>query len=366
MGKSGKGGGKSAKEERKAHKAELNRNREKGRRHRKLLDSKEVQSFGRALLLDGFDLKEVGRDGNCFFRSLADQLDGREHNFDDYRQKVMGYVEEHEEEFSPFMSFGEDADRKVASEEEEDKDFAAYVERLKSDGEWAGQVELIAAAQALNVHIVVHQFEHPSYRIESQTAGGKAAPKEIHVSYHDGEHYNSVRPLGARRGAGGTSAPAPATAPAGRVSSTGGGGGDEPVDISEKRSAGDGDGDGGGGGSGGGDADDGEDVNRLASQVASTVSVSGGDGASAEDGTSARATGGGDGVESDAGTAAGDDGGGLSRKEAKVRDKAKRKEEKRSKKAEKHREAIAAAGGAVADETDVASAEQGRAKIITL
>ena len=47
MGKGGKE--KSGKEARKAAKAEQNRAREKGRRQRKLLDQKEVQSFGRLL-----------------------------------------------------------------------------------------------------------------------------------------------------------------------------------------------------------------------------------------------------------------------------------------------------------------------------
>ena len=81
------------------------------------------------------------------------------------------------------------------------------MERMKTDGEWAGQVELIAAAQALRVNIVVHQHEHPSYRIECapDAAGGgskakpAAPPREIHVSYHDGEHYNSVHAKGAPR-----------------------------------------------------------------------------------------------------------------------------------------------------------------------
>ena len=146
MGKSGKGG--SAKEERKARKAELNREREKGRRRRQVnLDSKEVASFSKLLLSEGFELKEVSRDGNCFFRSLCDQLENHEHDHEKYRLRVMEYVEAHEEEFGPFMSFGE-------SEEEEDKDFESYCERMKTDAEWAGQVELIAAAQALAVHIV--------------------------------------------------------------------------------------------------------------------------------------------------------------------------------------------------------------------
>ena len=146
MGKNKEKGG--AKEDRKAKKAELNREREKGRRRRQVnLDSGEVASFAKILLADGFELKEVGRDGNCFFRSLCDQLEGHEHEHEGYRSRVMEYVAKHEDEFSPFLSFGE-------GDEEEDKDFESYIERMRTDSEWAGQVELIAAAQALAVHIV--------------------------------------------------------------------------------------------------------------------------------------------------------------------------------------------------------------------
>lgn len=184
--------GKGSKRDKGAHRSDKKQNRQH-------LDQKAVQSFAKVLMLDGYTLKEVGRDGNCFFRSLSDQCEGNDRAHDTYRQRVVDYVEAHEDEFSPFMSFGE-------SEEEEDKDFASYCSRMRSDGEWAGQVELIAAAQALRMHIVVHQHEHPTYRIECQaksgrsskkeSSGKKAEPREIHLSYHDGEHYNSVHVMG--------------------------------------------------------------------------------------------------------------------------------------------------------------------------
>ena len=41
------------------------------------------------------------------------------------------------------------------------------------------------------VDIMVHQFEAPSYVVSGPTRG---SGKMIHVSYHDGQHYNSVHP----------------------------------------------------------------------------------------------------------------------------------------------------------------------------
>ena len=133
----GKGNKPSAKEERRKAKADANRSRERGRRRRAIeLDKTELASFSRILHSEGWELKEVGRDGNCFFRSLSDQLLNHEHDYEDYRQQVCDHIEAHEDDFAPFMSFGE-------SEEEEDKDYEAYVARMRTDGEWAGQVELL-------------------------------------------------------------------------------------------------------------------------------------------------------------------------------------------------------------------------------
>ena len=190
MGKDGKGKKASGKEERRARKADANRSREKGRRRGGALDRSQLATFAGSLRANGFTLKEVDRDGNCFFRSLADQLEEQEHNYDEYRQKVMSYMEAHPDNYCPFLTFGE-------GDEEDDKDFEEYTARMRRDGEWAGQPELLAAAQALGVDIVVHQFEMPSYRISCEQPSARC----IHVSYHDGEHYNSVHALEPRAGA---------------------------------------------------------------------------------------------------------------------------------------------------------------------
>ena len=318
MGKSGKGKDKpSGKDERKARKAEVNRVREKGKnKHRKEIDSASLASFTKMLLSEGYELTEVQRDGNCFFRSVADQLDNNEHNYECYRSRICEHLKAHEDDFSPFMSFGE-------SEEEEDKDYESYCERMGMDGEWAGQVELIAAAQALTVSIVVHQLEHPSYRIECSAVGTKKPPREIHVSYHDGEHYNSVH---SRTGA--------------RTSRSKSGGRDDAEDPPAAGAAG-------------------EDA--LASGQAAVDIADDAAGDEEAVATAAAAT-----------TAAAAATGGLAAEEGeeeapapaslmeKARDaKARKKEEKRTRKEQKHKEAVAAARGAV--EPDEAVAVDGSA-----
>lgn len=48
----------------------------------------------------------------------------------------------------------------------------------------------MALSWGQNVNIMVHQLDQPAYLIECPVA--HTAPKVIHVSYHDGQHYNSV------------------------------------------------------------------------------------------------------------------------------------------------------------------------------
>ena len=98
------------------------------------------------------------RDGNCFFRSLADQIEDCEHNHAEYRVKVMDYVERHKEDFEPFFSFGE-------GEDEEDADFSEYIARMRLDGEWAGNYEIIAA-----VSLSRHSLSPPTHPPARDTA----------------------------------------------------------------------------------------------------------------------------------------------------------------------------------------------------
>ena len=318
-----KGGGK---EDRRAKKAELNREREKGRRRRHVVErnDKEIASFAKVLLSEGLELQEVARDGNCFFRALCDQCEGHEHDHEKYRLRVMEHVEAHEDDFIPFFTFGED-------EESEDKDFEAYIDRLKSDSEWAGQVELIAAAQALCVHIVVHQYERPSYRIDCPT---HPTTKDIHLSYHDGEHYNSVRPL---RKAGGKP-----VKPSGSSFAVL----DEMPEIAEEEE----EEDGGGTAPSSSSKANAAAIDGLANGIASvnlTPSAAANAPAADSDG------------EADGG------GGERQSKASKQKDKAARKEEKRLRKEARHKEAMVAAGGVPDIEPEIAAAgETGRSVIL--
>jgi OTU domain-containing protein 3 len=85
---------------------------------------------------------EMAADGNCLFRSLSDQLYHDRGNLHaQVREEVCDYLEAFEEDFCVFL---------VLDENEQDEDaanFEQYIVKMRSDGEWAGNLELVAASR---------------------------------------------------------------------------------------------------------------------------------------------------------------------------------------------------------------------------
>ncbi|XP_077224383.1 SEC-C motif-containing protein / OTU-like cysteine protease family protein isoform X3 [Tasmannia lanceolata] len=140
--------------------------------------------------LDALGLKviQVTADGNCFFRALADQLEGNEEEHGKYRRMVVEYIMKNQAEFEPFI--------------EDDVPFDEYCKSMEKDGSWAGHMELQAACLVTRSNTCIHrgswgmltiflmQTMSPRWYIRNFVNQGA---RMIHLSYHDGEHYNSVR-----------------------------------------------------------------------------------------------------------------------------------------------------------------------------
>jgi hypothetical protein len=123
----------------------------KSKRNRFSAKKNEDGEFRRQLEQDGtMSVNDMTGDGNCLFRSLSDQLYydyGNRH--EQTRQDICDYIEFMEEEFSVFL---------VLDENEEDEDaanFEEYVRTMRSDGEWGGNLELVAAARLYGRNIKV-------------------------------------------------------------------------------------------------------------------------------------------------------------------------------------------------------------------
>jgi hypothetical protein len=89
---------------------------------------------------DNRTIMDMDADGNCLFRALSDQLYwdfGSTHA--DIRSDISDYLEAFEADFSAFL---------VLDDEDEDAtDFETYIYNMRQDGEWGGNLELVAAAR---------------------------------------------------------------------------------------------------------------------------------------------------------------------------------------------------------------------------
>ncbi|PAN40667.1 hypothetical protein PAHAL_7G332400 [Panicum hallii] len=111
------------------------------------------------------------------FRAMGDQLEGSEEEHMKYRAMVVDYIVKHREDFEPFI--------------EDEVPFEQYCDSMLKDGTWAGHMELQAASLLTRRNICIHMLNSPRWYINNFS--GREAANMIHLSYHHGEHYNSVR-----------------------------------------------------------------------------------------------------------------------------------------------------------------------------
>jgi len=129
----------------------------------------------------GLQVREIPGDGNCLFRAVSDQLEGNSRNHLEYRVNTVTYMEHFREDFEPFV--------------EDDVPFDRHAANLRKSGTFAGNDALVALARYLKVSIVIHQAGQPVWQING-CSDESVKPRQIHLSYHNGEHYNSVRRVG--------------------------------------------------------------------------------------------------------------------------------------------------------------------------
>lgn len=143
------------------------------KKHGKQADISEFRAQLDAL---GLKIIQVTSDGNCFFRALGDQLEGNEEEHEKYRDMTVKFIRNNHDMFEPFI--------------EDDVPFDEYCESMEKDGTWAGHMELQAASLVTHTNICIHRHMSPRWYIQNFD---NRESRMLHLSYHDGEHYNSVR-----------------------------------------------------------------------------------------------------------------------------------------------------------------------------
>ena len=152
-------------------------------------------------------VKSIVGDGNCLFRSIADQLHGDESQHPRIRSEIVAHMQQKIDHYSLFIEDDEPADD--------------YFARMASPCEWGGNLELYACCERYRVHVAVFQVDGPCFTLSPESVGteaggagnGKAKPSRGHksklgaaeaassssslrsiaLSFHGECHYNSVR-----------------------------------------------------------------------------------------------------------------------------------------------------------------------------
>jgi OTU domain-containing protein 3 len=92
---------------------------------------KDLRRFKKKLGSIGLIVKQVGGDGNCLFRAVADQLDGDQSKQEKYRQDAVKYIKENPEYFEPFIR----GDPKYEESKTPIEDYCAHMSKSTT---WGG------------------------------------------------------------------------------------------------------------------------------------------------------------------------------------------------------------------------------------
>ena len=123
----------------------------------------------------GYDIVVIRGDGNCLFRSVAEQLEGNEEYYQKYREICVDYMINNKEVFIPFL--------------EDSISIDEYIEKISKDGEWGGNLEIYALSMALEVNFCIYIPDKPC----SVVKNWENPKQNIFLIYHNGKHYNSLR-----------------------------------------------------------------------------------------------------------------------------------------------------------------------------
>ena len=166
-----------------------------------LADDNNFEKFSKQLSKIGLELRDITGDGNCLFRALSDQLEGNEGNHLLYRKQVCEFMRKNRLDFEPFVvGLVEEIEHRKRGGcfEKIDKNldpFERYVSYLEQSSTYGGNDCLVAFSRLQEVDIFLHQIDQPCWKVNGAFLNSKNI-KQIHLAYHNGEHYSSVRKIG--------------------------------------------------------------------------------------------------------------------------------------------------------------------------
>jgi OTU domain-containing protein 5 len=127
----------------------------------------------------GFIIKKMSEDGNCLFRSIADQIYGDPEMHDQVRERCINYIKMERDHFSQFIT----------------EDFNDYVDRKKKNGCFGNNLEIQAIGEIYNRPIEIYTYNQNGLSMEPINIFHNQYSTDnspIRLSYHNGNHYNSI------------------------------------------------------------------------------------------------------------------------------------------------------------------------------
>ena len=125
----------------------------------------------------GLQEKTIKGDGNCQFRSLADQLFGTPDRHVEVRRMVIAQLTRNADDYSVFVP----------------DDYSDYVRKMSKDGEWGDHLTLQAASDVYGRRICVLSTYEKNFLIEI-TPKSMRHPRVLWLSFWAEVHYNSIYP----------------------------------------------------------------------------------------------------------------------------------------------------------------------------
>jgi OTU domain-containing protein 5 len=170
-----------------------------------------VLAYLRRLAAHRLALVPMGGDGNCLFRSVADQVYGDQELHAVVRGAAASYMRLEAAFFRPFVVDADGAG------------WGAYLDNIARAGAWGDDPEVQALSEIYARPVEIWAYDPAEgakrLRVFNSGAGGgggesggggggaAAAPPPIRLSYFGGGHYDSVRPLQAEWAAGALGSP---------------------------------------------------------------------------------------------------------------------------------------------------------------
>ena len=132
-----------------------------------------------------FKLIPVASDGNCLFRALSVLTTGNQLSHSQIRQTIVSRLETAKDEFKEFIT--------------DEVSFLDYCAKMRIDGEWGGNLELLLASRIFKATILVFQGDKPSLQILDPQLKG-VTERTLHLSYDSHRHYSPLLPDAGRTG----------------------------------------------------------------------------------------------------------------------------------------------------------------------